>query len=62
MLFLRKNWTPKKAITWLKKHKYKHYKIDITDKYLRFRQFDPNKKKKHRIKKITNDIKYIFEF
>lgn len=41
--------TKKEEIEWLKMHKFKHNKIDITKRYYRFRQFTPKKTKEHRL-------------
>ena len=38
----------KDAKNWLKKHKYKHGKVDETLDYYRFRQHDPDLKKEFR--------------
>jgi len=34
-------WTPATAKAWAKAHGYKHGKVDVTDQYVRLRQFDP---------------------
>ena len=41
ILFDTESWSVKKAMTWLKEHKYKHDKVDLTEHKLRFRQHDP---------------------
>jgi hypothetical protein len=35
-------WTEGEAKQWAKSHGYKHGKVDITDQYVRIRQFDPS--------------------
>lgn len=42
VLFDINRYTVNEAIIWLKKHKLKSNKVDITKRYLRFRQHDPN--------------------
>jgi hypothetical protein len=34
-------WTVNKSKTWAKSHGYKHGSVDVTDQYIRLRQFDP---------------------
>ena len=34
-------WTVSKAKAWAKSHGYKYGKTDVTDQYIRIRQFDP---------------------
>ena len=46
VLFNKDKYTPAEAIVWLKDHKFKVKKIDITDNYLRFRQYTPQYLKK----------------
>ena len=41
ILFNRKYFTTIQAIEWLDEHKFKHYKIDVTINFIRFRQIDP---------------------
>lgn len=42
LLFSRaEGWTTSKAKQWAKSHGYKHGKVDVTDQYIRLRQFDP---------------------
>jgi hypothetical protein len=62
ILFDKKLFTPKKAIMWLKKHKYKYSKIDIKPNHLRFRQTTPKKGDEYRTKKLGNSgIELILE-
>lgn len=49
------------AISFLARHNFKWNKLDIKDKYLRFRQFTPNKENKHYTKEISEGILFIFE-
>lgn len=55
VLFNKKSWTEEKARKWLKAHKFHAGKIDVTDKYLRFRQKDPSGYKKFRIIKANTE-------
>ena len=41
ILFNRKYFTTIQAVKWLDEHDFKHYKIDITTNFIRFRQIDP---------------------
>jgi len=42
LLFSRSaGWTPSKAKEWAKSHGYKHGKADVTEQYVRIRQFNP---------------------
>ena len=41
ILFNRKYFDIKEAVNWLDEHNYKHYKIDITTNFIRFRQIEP---------------------
>jgi hypothetical protein len=34
-------WTESKAKSWARSHGYKYGKLDVTDQYIRIRQFDP---------------------
>ena len=44
------------AIRWLIIHKYKITKVDITHNYYRFRQQEPNNKKKYYSLVLPNNI------
>ena len=41
LLFSRDTWTVSKAKAWAKSHGYRYGKVDVTDQYIRIRQFDP---------------------
>jgi hypothetical protein len=62
VLFDKDLFTRRSAISWLRKHGFKSSKVDETNRYYRFRQFTPNKNRRHRIKEIDDGIKFIFEF
>src|SRR5579871_6668811 len=52
-------WTVSKAKQWAKSHGYKHGKVDVTDQYIRLRQFDPKGLKVKRTKTFGHGIKAI---
>jgi len=65
--------TLKKAYDWVTTHGFKHNKIDIKDRYYRFRQFNPERgsgrnrsstksNKQYRTIDLTNGVKAILEF
>jgi|WetSurMetagenome_2_1015567.scaffolds.fasta_scaffold146645_2 hypothetical protein len=63
ILFSRSKWTIEQAIQWLHDHEYVSKKVDVTDKYLRFRQREPDYKRYHyRIKRIGNGISFELAF
>lgn len=45
--FKKKDFSKEQALSWLLKHNYKFIKIHETDKYYKFRQFDPKELKKN---------------
>lgn len=50
------------SINWLDAYGYKHYKIDVTKRFFRFRQFDPHPNKKKRNFRLSNGIELILEY
>ena len=50
------------AIEWLIKHNFKIKKIDETENYYRFRQRNPDARKKYAYKMITPALSFIFQF
>jgi hypothetical protein len=50
------------AISWLKKHNFKHKDIDDKPNHLRFRQIEPNKKFRYITKKVNDDIEFIIAY
>jgi len=67
ILFNKNIWSLDEALKWLVYHNYKtHFgnkQVDITDNYYRFRQEEPDKSKKYRIKKINDTgIEYVMEY
>ena len=59
ILFNRKYFTPLQAINWLDENNFKHYKIDITINFIRFRQIEPSTLKKEGFQHYHN--KYILD-
>jgi hypothetical protein len=60
ILFDRRLFSSQQAMDWLLPHHFRVYKLDITKKYLRFRQFPPNRNLyRYRTKQIKNGIKFI---
>lgn len=62
VIFNKKYFDKKKAISALINKGFKYNKIDETENYFRFRQFDPSKNKKYFIVKSTTGIKYVIEY
>ena len=62
VLFDRKYFTHYTAVQWLSRHGYKHYKIDKTPHYLRYRQFNPSPYKRYRIISFSPIIKAVIQF
>ena len=61
VLFNRKYFTIPAAVQWLTRNGFKHYKVDKTSRYLRFRQIDPKPNKRYRTISFTPVIKAIIE-
>jgi hypothetical protein len=60
LLFSRADgWTVDKAKAWAKSHGYKHGKADVTDQYIRIRQFDPKGFKVIRTIMFGNGIRAV---
>lgn len=51
--------TLESAIDWVKNHNYKVKKVDITDRFYRFRQFTPKKTDKYITKVLPNGVELI---
>lgn len=62
VLFDRLRWTPVQAKQYLINGGMRHNKIDITDSYLRWRQYNPKKGSRFYTKDIGSGIKYIIEY
>ena len=59
ILFNQKYFTIPQAVYWLDEHNYKHYKIDITTNFIRFRQIEPLTLEKQGFRHYHN--KYILD-
>ena len=59
ILFNRKYFNPLQAINWLDENNFKHYKIDITINFIKFRQIDPLMLKQEGFRHYHN--KYILD-
>ena len=63
ILFDKKYWTISEANAWLERHGYIHKKIHTTDKFIRYRQHEPNYNRYHYItKKLPNHTELILGF
>ena len=60
ILFDKQKYTKQRALRWLKKHNMYSKVLDKTEKYYRFRQYNPNKKFLYRTIKIGKDILFIY--
>ena len=49
VLFKKADYDVLEAVKWLKLHKFKVHRLDITNNWLRFRQYEPIYFKKQRI-------------
>ena len=61
VLFDKNKWSRQKASSWIKKNDFKIMKVDITDKFYRYRQFHPKTKDKFRTKIVGKGIKFIIK-
>ena len=63
VLFANKDFTIKKARSWLKKHGLKSKgKVDETTNYLRFRQMTPQKGWKYFTKNLAEGIRVVLTY
>lgn len=62
VIFDNTRWTIKRAIEWLKAHGFVFKKVDIKPRTYRFRQLDPNKFNKYRIKQTADGISLVIGF
>jgi hypothetical protein len=61
ILFDKRYFTVEQAINWLKKYRRIPTKVHETKKYYRFRQFNPDSTKKHRIITLAEGVKAVIE-
>jgi hypothetical protein len=57
--FNREKWTLTSSIRWLLKHNFKIKKVDVTERFLKFRQLVPNAFRKFYTKQLPNGINLI---
>lgn len=50
------------AIFWLRSHNYPHPKVDITDKFYRFRQHTPEAHSKYYTMSLRNGIEMVHTY
>jgi len=63
VIFARKYWSTTRAQKWLRKHNFVwNSKVDIKPNFIRFRQFDPSRYKKYRIKKIKPTVELVIGY
>jgi hypothetical protein len=62
VLIPRSKYTLAQARAWLKGHKFRAGKVDITDTYYRFRQREPGKFKRFRTKSLSGGVKLILGY
>jgi len=63
VIFARRYWSIPRARRWLHKHGFVwNSKVDVKTNFIRFRQFDPSKYKKYRIKKIKPTVELVIGF
>jgi len=63
VIFARQYWSTTTAQKWLCKHWFIwNSKVDIKPHFIRFRQFDPSRYKKYRIKKIKPTVELVIGY
>jgi hypothetical protein len=67
VLFDKSQWTISQAKRWLLDHDFVYKKVDVTDKYIRFRQISPTIAKKHGFnkyftKKVGDDVMLVITY
>lgn len=55
-------YTLDEAISFLINHNLNYHKVDIKDRYFRFRQFNPSSRYHYITKEITDGIKFIIAY
>lgn len=61
LLFARPQWTPSRAKEWAHAHDYRGGKVDVTDSYVRLRQFAPTPGTQKRTITFGDGIKAVIE-
>jgi hypothetical protein len=62
VLFPRNKYTIAQAKKWLFLHKFKHNKIDATDKFYRFRQRAPKLNHHYFIVKLSSGVEFVLYY
>jgi hypothetical protein len=62
ILIPKSNFTLSEAVFWLKDHNYPHHKIDITDKFYRFRQHNPIEHSNYYTHSLKNGIQLVHSY
>lgn len=57
----KSKFTKREAIQWMINHKYHVYKIDVTDRFYRFRQREPRSHGNYYTVSLPNGIELIYE-
>jgi hypothetical protein len=53
--------TKRRADNYIKKNNYVNKKVDITKNFYRYRQFEPRKTYKYRMKDLGNGVKLVLK-
>lgn len=61
LLFSRPQWTESRAKDWARDHDYRYGNVDVTDNYVRLRQFDPVRGTQKRTITFGDGIKAVIE-
>lgn len=61
LLFARPQWTSSRAKEWAREHDYRSGKVDVTDNYVRLRQFAPVSGTQKRTIVFGDGIKAVIE-
>jgi len=62
VLIRKKYYSFNEACKWILKNNFKIGRVDITKNLFRFRQVDPKKGAKYRIKRISSSIDFVMEY
>lgn len=53
-------WGIDRAVRWLDKHHYVHYKVDYAGNYMRFRQQEPIKGSRYATEVLSNGVHIVY--
>lgn len=59
VIFDRSKYSQKRAQAWLRRHEFKRFSVDIKPKTYRYRQAEPNKRKRYMTVRAAPGVKYI---